>query len=373
MMLTSDISLTRDPTGRYQKIVSQFAQDQAAFDHAWKHAWYKLTTRDMGPVTRCLGPDVPPPQPFQFPLPPPPPPGVLADMDAVRALLAPLIAKRELAQRLGQLAWQCASTFRVTDYQGGCNGARIRFPPQKEWAANAGLEMALEALAPIKQHFDSIGFLLSWSDLIMLAGTESVYKASGSLVDLPFCEGRTDASDGAGSQYLERSSTLVSGSTNSSVWMYEYLNVLGLAPRQYAALVGAGYAMALNANLTNVFFVRLLSETWTRTTPPAGTAICTGGLFAPRDGIECQHYKAAGSQLFLQESDLLLKFDAPMRAIADEFAGDQDIFLDTVAEAWTYVANADRFDGPVGSMCKQPILSHTASQQLRRSGEVEAA
>ena len=171
-MLTSDVSLSRDPS--YAKLVHAWAADAAGFNEAFKHAWYKLTTRDMGPATRCAGADTPPPQPFQFPLPPPPPPPSLAPTAEVRAAVQPAtvcISSRvsnrmqgscnrmcqvraavaaavaaaaaagqaEAAALLPALAWQCASTFRLTDYLGGCNGARIRFAPQRAWPANEGL------------------------------------------------------------------------------------------------------------------------------------------------------------------------------------------------------------------------------------------
>lgn len=113
---------------------------------------YKLVTRDMGPVTRCLGPDVPPPQPFQDPL-PPPPPGPAPDYarlarDIARALRRPSPAaepdtvhgRPHYGALFVTLAWQCASTFRETDYSGGCNGARIRFAPQKDWPQNAYMD-----------------------------------------------------------------------------------------------------------------------------------------------------------------------------------------------------------------------------------------
>merc|ERR1712023_513879 len=132
--MTSDVSLTKDPTGQYQKIVDLFAKEPAVFDHAFAHAWYKLTTRDMGPVTRCAGKDVPPAQSWQNPLPPPASPA--ADTAIVRKSVEKIFTSDEFyteGELLVRLAWQCASTFRITDYLGGCNGARIRHSPQKDW------------------------------------------------------------------------------------------------------------------------------------------------------------------------------------------------------------------------------------------------
>ena len=145
MMMTSDVSLTYDPD--YLEIVRRYADDIAAFDNDFAHAWYKLTTRDMGPVTRCVGADVPPAQPFQYPL--PPPAANQADFgDVKNDILAMLStqANPDLGPELVRLAFSCANTFRVTDYQGGCNGARIRFPPQSTWPINGGLDAPLSAL-----------------------------------------------------------------------------------------------------------------------------------------------------------------------------------------------------------------------------------
>ena len=131
MMMTSDISLLHDKI--YTPIVKQFAADPSAFDHAWKHAWYKLTTRDMGPVQRCVGKRVPPPQPWQFPL--PKPPSNLPDYKVVATQIEKIVANDPATNGglLLNLAWRCAATYRYTDYRGGCNGARIRFEPESEW------------------------------------------------------------------------------------------------------------------------------------------------------------------------------------------------------------------------------------------------
>jgi catalase (peroxidase I) len=132
-------------------------------------AWYKLTTRDMGPHARCLGPDVPPPQPFQRPLPAARRP--LPDFKAVGADITALLSQRpDAAGSLSTLAYQCASTYRDTDRSGGCNGARIRYAPEKDWPANKGLAPVLALLGPIKAKYPN----LSWADLIVLAGVLGV-------------------------------------------------------------------------------------------------------------------------------------------------------------------------------------------------------
>ena len=212
MMMTSDISLLNDPENSYQQYVQQFHDDEPAFDAAFAAAWYKLTARDMGPHARCVGEDVPPPQPWQFPLPPPPPPTALPDFEQVRAAVLRAIVEPNpvlppdvydgqpyYGALFVRLAWACASTFRTTDYLGGCNGARLRFPPQRDWPVNAALDGALAVLLPVKEQF---GDALSWADLIALAGTVSLEDAGAA--PMRFCGGRTDlvAYDG-GSDDLE--------------------------------------------------------------------------------------------------------------------------------------------------------------------------
>lgn len=351
MMLTSDVSLTKDP--EYRAIVEDWATDGGAtrFDHAWKHAWYKLTTRDMGPVTRCLGPDTPPAQPFQYPLPAALPPGSRAKIAHVRSALLKLGTG---GHNLAALAWQCASTFRVTDYQGGCNGGRIRFAPQLTWAANRGLDQALRHLQPIKEQFDDA---LSWADLIVLAGSQSIHQS------IPFCDGRTDAVEGSGWADLLHSSTMLSADTTSSIRLNEFVTVLGLTGREFVALNGGAYSLvtanADSSRLTNVFFTDLLTRRWILDGDVKEA--CLAGVFGnrvtdPATGTArtCHRYRATaddGTALFMFKSDLLLKFDAPMRAIVDEFAADASLFEAEFVAAWVKVMNADRFDGPAGNLC----------------------
>merc|ERR1712130_154512 len=187
-------ALLEDPI--YLSYVQLFASNMAAFDEAFASAWYKLTTRDMGPHSRCIGPIVPPPQPWQNPL--PEPSNELADFAAVKQQLETMLwENHDLRGLLSRLAWRCSATFRATDYLGGCNGARIRLSPQKDWPVNANLDLALELLQPIKEDF---GEGLSWADLIVLAGNTVMEHASGT--SIPFCPGRTDGEeDGGGKVY----------------------------------------------------------------------------------------------------------------------------------------------------------------------------
>jgi hypothetical protein len=149
MMLTTDVALLHDTD--YLKLVKLYASDLGALERSFSHAWYKLVTRDMGPITRCLGDQVPPPQPFQAPL--PPPPARKPDYNAVKRAIQKALrtsskalsgdtvrGKPYYGALFATLAWQCASSFRKTDYAGGCNGARIRFAPQKDWPQNKGMD-----------------------------------------------------------------------------------------------------------------------------------------------------------------------------------------------------------------------------------------
>ena len=190
MMLTSDIALLNDPS--YVGYVNTYHKYPDNFSSAFQDAWYKLTTRDMGPVTRCIGPYVPPAQPFQNPLPPAPPPSQLANFDAVRSLImaslyAPITSTAIKADVVNgqyyygalyvQLAWNSASTFRATDYRGGANGATIRFDSEASWDSNVGMSDVLAYLGTsVIDKYTGPG-ILSWADTIVLAGQVALENA----------------------------------------------------------------------------------------------------------------------------------------------------------------------------------------------------
>merc|ERR1719320_415472 len=347
-LLTSDVALTMSGDQIYLDLVKKYAEDMVAFDKDFEHAWYKLTTRDMGPVTRCINQDVPPAQPWQYPL--PPTPAVLPDFQAVKLEVEELINNDEEAiGQLTQLAWQCSSTFRSTDFLGGCNGARIRQSPQKDWPVNKNINKALDLLNPIKE---SHGPNLTWADLIILAGNTAMEKAGGT--PLPFCGGRTDATDGLGSEFL---SPKISGDFSETLVQFQdYISISGLTKRGFLALQGAGYAVgncedcdglycrrdsftgahSHSVPLSNIFFTTLLSEVWESHTIPS-----TGKKM----------YKATGKDLFILRTDYLITLDPELLTIAQDFAQDNQQFLAEVATAWTQLSNADRFDGPFANIC----------------------
>jgi len=295
MMLTTDIGLATDP--EYRKYVEEFAEDEKAFADAFAAVWYKLVNRDMGPVARCVGPDVAPAQEFQFPL--PDPPAKLADMGAVAKELNKLMDSSD--GEFVRLAMQSANTYRCTDYLGGCNGARIRFSPGKDWKTNAGLDKTLAMLEPIKESF---GDGLSWADLIVLAGNVAVERLGAP--GLPFCPGRTDAADGAGWKPLEYGNAEPSSSVDDMVELYERR---GLTAKEFVALT-----------------------------------------FATNPSVESLH------GLVMSDSDDVLveglKYHPDLRIWAEYFIGAGDeVFANDFAASWTKLMNSDRFDGPAGNLC----------------------
>ena len=198
MMFTTDMSLRIDPA--YAKISKRFHENPDQFADAFARAWYKLTHRDMGPVTRCLGPEVAEPQLWQDPVP-------VVDHEFINdqdvsALKSTILASELSVSELVSTAWASASTFRGTDKRGGANGARIRLAPQKDWEVNSPAKLAkvLTKLEKIQQDFNrkqTGGKKVSLADLIVLggcAGVEQAAKNAGHDVQVPFSPGRTDAS-----------------------------------------------------------------------------------------------------------------------------------------------------------------------------------
>jgi len=380
--LTTDYALKVDPA--YKRIVKSFKDDMNTFNHAWKHVWYKLTTADMGPRSRCINADAPPAQPFQHPLPDPPanPP----KYERVKKQISKLLdGNPEALGKLTRLAWQCASTFRSTDFRGGCNGARVRFPPQKHWPGNENLDQALLLLKSVREEFET----LSWSDLIILAGNTAIEKAGGR--KLKFCGGRADATDGKGSQYLYP--RIVGDARESFHHIKYFISVMGLKKKEFAALLGIGYAIGDSTNcsglfccrnsfygsnptsksLSNILFRDLLSNTWKKySVLRQGKKIklfmklyktmCKKRVYMKKYKKLCKIlwnklymkvYKAEGKKMLMLHTDYMFYKDKEMRAIAQDFADNNQLFLDEAAKAWTKLTNADRFDGPTHNLCNK--------------------
>lgn len=345
-MLTTDLALIHDK--KYLNIVKRFARDQDAFDEAFAHAWYKLTTRDMGPVTRCIGNNVPPAQPWQYPL--PPTPAILPNFALVRKHIRKIMNKnRGAVGKFARLAWQSISTFRSTDYLGGGNGARIRFSPQKDWPVNKNLNKVLHILQPVKERF---GENLSWADLIVLAGNAAIERAGGRR--MKFCGGRTDADDGIGSENLEP--RIMGRFYESPEQLKDYIKVMGLTQKEFAVLNAGGYAIGdsggceglfcvrgtgtfrFDPRLSNRFFAILQSKDWI-------------SHRSRMSAFKKRLYKARNSHSFMFSTDLIFKNDPELREATDEYVYNNEKFLDDFAAAWTKLANADRFDGPNRNIC----------------------
>jgi catalase-peroxidase len=361
-MLTSDLALRFDPV--YEQISRRFKDDQQAFADAFARAWFKLTHRDMGPVVRYLGPEVPS--------------EVLIWQDPVPAVDHPLVDDADIANlktqllqsglTVGQLvstAWASASTFRGSDKRGGANGARIRHEPQSGWEVNNPDQLAgvLRTLEGIKDSFNASaagGKKISLADLIVLAGGVGIEKAAsaaGTSVTVPFTPGRTDASaeqtDVESFVNLEPKAEGFRNYLGKGVRLpAEYLlidkaNLLTLAAPQMTALVGGLRVLGANYDgsklgvftdtpgvLTNDFFVNLLDygTTWT---PVSEDAATFEGRTA--DG----EVKWTGSRV-----DLVFGSNSELRAVAEVYASDdaKEKFVHDFVAAWTKVMNADRFD-----------------------------
>ena len=195
IMFTTDLALRMDPV--YEPISKHFHENPDAFADAFARAWYKLTHRDMGPVSRCLGAQVPEPQLWQDPV-PEVDHALIGDQD-IAELKKSILATGLSVSQLVATAWASAATFRGTDKRGGANGARVRLAPQKDWEVNSpdDLSKALQALEKVQADFNAGGKQVSLADVIVLGGcaaVEQAAKSAGHDVQVPFTPGRTDAS-----------------------------------------------------------------------------------------------------------------------------------------------------------------------------------
>ncbi len=362
MMLTTDLALKLDPI--YGPIAKRFHENPDQLADAFAKAWYKLLHRDMGPVSRYLGPWVPEPQLWQDPV-----PAVdhdLIDEADVAALKAKLLASGLSISQLVFAAWASAASFRGTDKRGGANGARVRLAPQRDWEANEPAELAivLQTLEGIQQDFNSSqsgGKKVSLADLIVLGGCAAVEHAArnaGHDVTVPFAPGRTDASqeqtdvetfavleptaDGF-RNYLRPGEKLAPESL-----LVERANFLRLTAPEMTVLIGG--MRALNANfgqaahgvftdrpgtLTNDFFVNLLDmgTDWK-------TSVSAENVYEGRD-------RATGELRWTATAvDLVFGSNSQLRAVAEVYAQDdsKEKFVRDFVAAWDKVMNLDRFD-----------------------------
>src|SRR5450755_3219860 len=372
-MLTTDLSLRMDPV--YDQISRRFLENPDAFADAFARAWFKLTHRDMGPVTRYLGPEVPAETLlWQDPL--PAVPHELIDAGDIASLKGQILASGLPVSQLVSTAWAAASSFRGSDKRGGANGSRIRLEPQSGWEANDPDQLAtvLRTLEGIQEAFNAAqtgGKQVSLADLIVLAGgaaVEQAAKDAGFDVEVPFTPGRADASqeqtavesfahlepkaDGF-RNYLGKGTRLP-----AEYLLIDKANLLTLSAPQLTVLVGGLRVLGANydgsklgvftdapGTLTNDFFVNLLDlgTTWK---PVSGNAVSETAL--PGDGNTFEGRGAATGEVKWTGSrvDLVFGSNSELRALAEVYASDdaKEKFVNDFVAAWDRVMNLDRFD-----------------------------
>lgn len=360
-MLTTDLTLRFDP--EFGKISRHFYEDPQAFADAFARAWFKLTHRDMGPIARYLGPEVPKEELiWQDPIPAVNHP--LIDDKDVALLKEQILATSLSVTELVSTTWASASTFRGSDKRGGANGARIRLAPQKDWAVNQPAQLAkvLQVLEGIQQAFNASatgGKRVSLADLIVLAGgvgVEQAAKRAGVAVTVPFTPGRMDASqaqtDVDSFAVLE---PLADGFRNyagecagfAETMLIDKAQLLTLSAPEMTVLVGGMRVLGTNAGnchgvftaapgtLSNDFFVNLL-DMGTEWKPEAGSQ----GVYEGRDR-QSGKVKWTGTRV-----DLVFGSNSQLRALAEVYASAdaKEKFVKDFVAAWTKVMNLDRFD-----------------------------
>jgi catalase-peroxidase len=362
MMLTTDLALKLDPV--YGPIAKRFHEHPDELADAFAKAWYKLLHRDMGPVSRYLGPWVPEPQLWQDPV-----PAVdhelVSDAD-VAALKDTLLASGLSVSQLVATAWASAASFRGTDKRGGANGARIRLAPQRDWEVNNPTELAtvLQTLEQVQQDVNSSrsgGATISLADLIVLGGCAAVERAAkdaGHDITVPFTPGRTDASqeqtDVESFAVLEptadgfRNYLRAGEKLSPETLLVERSYFLTLTVPEMTALVGGMRAMDANAGqsrhgvltnrpgtLTNDFFVNLLdmSTEWT-------TSASEENVYEGRNRTTGEVSWTATA------ADLVFGSNSQLRATAEVYASAdaEETFVRAFVAAWDKVMNLDRFD-----------------------------
>ncbi len=359
-MLTTDLALKLDPI--YEKISRHFYENPEALADAFARAWFKLTHRDMGPIDRYLGAEVPKEELiWQDPI-----PAVthklIDDKDAA-TLKGKILASGLSVSQLVSTAWASASTFRGSDKRGGANGARIRLAPQKDWVVNnpTQLAKALQTLEGIQKEFNRGDKKVSLADLIVLAGSAGIEKAAknaGLDVTVPFTPGRADASlEQTDIEAFEALEPIADGFRNylkgkftiaSEELLIDKAQLLTLTAPEMTVLIGG--MRVLNANfdqskhgvftkrpeaLTNDFFLNLLdmSTTWKATSDG-------------QDAFEGRDRKTDELKWTGTRADLIFGSNSELRALAEVYgcADSHEMFVNDFVAAWTKVMNLDRFD-----------------------------
>ncbi|RKN83106.1 catalase/peroxidase HPI [Ulvibacterium marinum] len=362
-MLTTDLALRMDPD--YEKISKHFYENPEEFADAYAKAWFKLTHRDMGPVSRYLGPEVPQEELiWQDPV-----PAVdheLIDANDISDLKAKILNSGLSISQLVSTAWASASTFRGSDFRGGANGARIRLAPQKDWKVNnpAQLAKVLEVLEGIQATFNSSqsgGKKVSLADLIVLGGCAGVEKAAenaGEAISVPFAPGRTDASaeqtDAESFEVLEpqadgfRNYARTKFSVATEELLVDKAQLMTLTVPEMSVLVGGMRVLDTNFDkshngvfthkpetLTNDFFVNLLdlNTVWK-------------AVSEDEEVFEGRNRKSGELKWTATRVDLIFGSNTELRAIAEVYGCEdaQKKFVKDFVTAWDKVMNLDRFD-----------------------------
>jgi len=333
IMLHADYVLLDDE--EYTFWLNRYAEDEDLFYTHFKAAWEKLMNRDMG-LRPCAGsiPAIPETE---------------VDYDAVKQDVLALLPDADAdfqtwGPLMVRLGWHCSGTYRQTDHIGGCNGARIRHDPEASWGSNKDVDLALQRLEPVFDKYDG----LSWADLIIIASTTAL-ESMGAL-PMPFCPGRTDVS---ASLAKEQSANLdpeiyLNPETATADLLRESMKIMGFTDREMVVLNGGGHSIGQchhfrsgfsgpwthnPAKVSNEFFSLLISEEWVVTS-------------APHTGRK-QFQDKKTETLTMLFSDLVFRDDDRFRAIVEEYAQDNDLFLEDFRKAWIKLVNADRF----GDVC----------------------
>lgn len=359
-MLTTDLALRLDPA--YEKISRRFYENPEEFGLAFAKAWYKLLHRDMGPVSRYLGPWVPEPQLWQDPV-----PAVdheLVGADDIASLKRTILDSGLSVSELASTAWAAAASYRDTDKRGGANGARIRLAPQKDWEVNAGTASVIERLEQVQQEFNgaqSGGKRVSLADLIVLAGSAAVEQAAreaGVEVEVPFAPGRTDATqEQTDVQSFSVMEPRADGFRNylrageklpPETLLLDRANLLSLTAPEMTVLIGGMRALGANHGgalhgvftdrpgvLSTDFFVNLL-DMGTEWKVSTGTE----NVYEGHDRTTGEVTRTATAV------DLVFGSNSQLRAIAEVYAEDdaKEKFVRDFVAAWVKVLNLDRFD-----------------------------
>ena len=362
-MLTTDLALRFDPA--YEKVSRRFFENPDEFADAFARAWFKLTHRDMGPLARYLGPDIPQEELiWQDPI--PAVDHVLINENDIALLKAKVLESGLSIAELVATGWASASTFRGSDKRGGANGARIRLAPQKHWEVNNPIQLqkVLSTLEKIQQEFNSAeatGKKVSLADLIVLAGSAAVEQAAaaaGQVITVPFTPGRMDAAqeqtDEESFSYLEPAADGFRNYRKSKIpvsteeLLIDKANLLTLTAPELTVLLGG--LRVLNTNfdeskhglfttrpgvLSNDFFVNLLDMNIAWKAVSEDKEVYLGSDRATGE------IKWTGTR-----ADLVFGSNSELRAVAEIYAsaGSQDKFTKDFVAAWSKVMNLDRFD-----------------------------